>query len=357
MVMSFFKKSTPALLLAALATLHAQEAVTTVVTDGSANQTADVTAAPSATPETTPAAGDAQVAKAEPVAEREVVTRLQIFLDQLNFGPGKIDGRWGEFTGKALAKYAKANGLAVDATIYEKLHLAGLHPIYTTYTIQNGDVKWIGPVSGKPSEQAKLKKMLYGDLLEFVSERYHCDPEFLRKLNPAVKLGRLKPGDTLLVPNVAPFKIEELPESGNLKENPELKARSIIVNRRDRMATVFEDGKIIAAYPITPGSDRLPTPPGKWHILGVSAMPTFRWDDGVLNHGVRTDKFYMLQPGPNNPVGVAWIGLSKPGIGMHGTNNPDTIGRAASHGCMRLANWDAIRLAHMITAGVQVTIQ
>jgi lipoprotein-anchoring transpeptidase ErfK/SrfK len=358
MVMPFLKKIAPALLLALCVTAPAQDAITTVAPAGPAGgQPVPQMAAPAATPEAAPVAGDSQVAKAEPVAEREVVTRLQIFLDQLNFGPGKIDGRWGEFTGKALAKYAKANDLAVDATIYEKLRLADLHPIYTTYTIQAGDTKWVGPVSGKPSQQAKFKKLLYGDLLEFVSERYHSDPEFLRKLNPAVKLDSLKPGDTILVPNVAPFKIEELPETGNLPENPALKTRTVTVNRRERMATVFEGEKIIAAYPITPGSGRLPTPPGKWRILGVAAMPTFRWDEGVLNHGKRTDQYHMLQPGPNNPVGVAWIGLSKPGIGMHGTNNPDTIGRAASHGCMRLANWDAIRLAHMITAGVTVTIQ
>jgi lipoprotein-anchoring transpeptidase ErfK/SrfK len=114
---------------------------------------------------------------------------------------------------------------------------------------------------------------------------------------------------------------------------------------------------LIAAVPITPGSGSLPTPPGSWKILGIAAMPNFRWDEGVLNHGVRTDKYYMLPPGPNNPVGVLWCALNKPGIGIHGTNSPQTIGRAASHGCMRVANWDVYRLSKMITAGMQVVIE
>ena len=86
-------------------------------------------------------------------------------------------------------------------------------------------------------------------------------------------------------------------------------------------------------------------------------MPTFRWDAGVLNRGVRTNNFYMLPAGPRNPVGVAWIGLNRAGIGIHGTNNPFSIGTFASHGCMRTANWDISRIAHMVTEGVQVEIK
>ena len=96
---------------------------------------------------------------------------------------------------------------------------------------------------------------------------------------------------------------------------------------------------------------------GKWRILGIASMPTFRWDEGVLQRGVRTDNFYMLPAGPRNPVGVAWIGLNKPGIGIHGTNNPYSIGTFASHGCMRTANWDIARISWMVTAGVSVQIE
>ena len=326
------------------------------VTHGSGSNAQASTADPAPAALPSQAAG-VTVAKAGLVNEREIVTRLQIFLDQQNFGPGKIDGRWGEFTGKAVAKYAKCHGLEIGPQIYDVLPLDSVYPIYTTYTISEKDLKWVGPTASKPAEQAKLKALLYGSLLSFVAERYHCDPEFLQKINPGLNLETIKPGDTVRVANVEPFKIEEVKALGSLPVVPEFKTRYVIINRKDHMATLWDGDHVIAAFPITPGSDRLPTPPGNWRVLGIASLPTFRWDDGVLNHGKRTDKFFMLPPGPRNPVGVAWIGLNKPGIGMHGTNQPNTIGRAASHGCMRLANWDAVRLAHLITTNVKVVIE
>jgi lipoprotein-anchoring transpeptidase ErfK/SrfK len=95
---------------------------------------------------------------------------------------------------------------------------------------------------------------------------------------------------------------------------------------------------------------------GTWKILGVNVWPWFRYDEGMLNHGVRTENYYNLPPGPNNLVGVLWMGLNKPGIGIHGTNNPETIGRAASHGCIRLANWDAARVKDLVSVGNTVLI-
>jgi lipoprotein-anchoring transpeptidase ErfK/SrfK len=113
---------------------------------------------------------------------------------------------------------------------------------------------------------------------------------------------------------------------------------------------------LVAEFPITPGSKTLPAPLGEWKILGIATMPWFRHDEGVLNHGVRTNDFYNIPPGPNNPVGILWMGLNKPGIGIHGTNNPETIGRAGSHGCIRTANWDAARLKDLVSPGTKVTI-
>jgi len=117
-----------------------------------------------------------------------------------------------------------------------------------------------------------------------------------------------------------------------------------------------ESEKLVAEFPITPGSKTLPAPIGVWKILGIATMPWFRHDEGVLMHGVRTDDFYNIPPGPNNPVGILWMGLNKPGIGIHGTNNPETIGRASSHGCIRTANWDAARLKDLVSPGTTVTI-
>jgi lipoprotein-anchoring transpeptidase ErfK/SrfK len=289
-----------------------------------------------------------------PVYDEETSVKLQIFLDNHEFGPGKIDGKMGEFFGKALVAYKKANGLpptgAVDAQF-----LAEVTEPYTTYTIRAEDEQFVGQVASQPSEQAKLKAMEYGSLLEFVAERYHAAEDFLRKINPGLDLDKLKAGDTVKVPNVEPFEIEKLSEKF-IPPNPLYAKRQIVIDTRERFLEVHEGDKLVAEFPITPGSKTLPAPKGVWKILGVATMPWFRHDEGVLNHGVRTNDFYNIPPGPNNPVGILWVGLNKPGIGIHGTNNPETIGRAGSHGCIRTANWDAARLKDIISAGDVVTI-
>jgi L,D-transpeptidase catalytic domain len=113
---------------------------------------------------------------------------------------------------------------------------------------------------------------------------------------------------------------------------------------------------LLASFPITPGSQRLPAPVGTWKIIKITILPNFRWDEAMLQHGRRSGNYYLIPPGPRNPVGIVWIGLNRKGIGIHGTDNPQTIGRSASHGCIRLANWDAIRLAGEVTTGMTVEI-
>ncbi|MGH8164175.1 MAG: L,D-transpeptidase family protein, partial [Rhodanobacteraceae bacterium] len=274
--------------------------------------------------------------------------------DDNEFGPGKIDGKMGEFFGKALVAYKKAHGLPPTGAVDEQL-LAQVPQPYTTYTIRPEDEQFVGETASKPSEQAKLKAMKYGSLLEFVAERYHAAEDFLRKLNPGMDLEQLKVGDTVNVPNVQPFEIEKLSEHF-IPANPALAGREIFIDTRERFLEVHEGDKLVAEFPITPGSKTLPAPLGVWKILGVAVLPWFRHDEGVLMHGVRTNDFYNIPPGPNNPVGILWMGLNKPGIGIHGTNNPETIGRAGSHGCIRMANWDAVRIKDLVSVGNKVTI-
>jgi lipoprotein-anchoring transpeptidase ErfK/SrfK len=298
------------------------------------------------------------VARAEPVSEREVITRLQIFLDQRSFGPGKIDGRWGEFVAKALQRYQNANGLQPSGQIDSSLQqqLQQIFPIYTTYQLTEGDFKRVGAIPYKPAEQAKVKAMLYRSVAEFIAERYHSGENFITKLNSDKKLESLKPGDTVRVPNVPPFQIETLTEVGSLPIRPDLVKRTVKIDTRFRMLDIMEGDKLISSYPITPGSKKLPAPIGTWKIVGIATMPWFRWDEAMLNHGERSENFYNIPPGPRNPVGIAWIGLSKRGIGIHGTSSPDTIGRSGSHGCIRLANWDAARVVNQVTQGMTVEI-
>jgi lipoprotein-anchoring transpeptidase ErfK/SrfK len=123
------------------------------------------------------------------------------------------------------------------------------------------------------------------------------------------------------------------------------------------MLSVFEGDKLIAAFPVTIGSGRTESPVGEWKVRGVAKMPNFRYDKAMLNKGERSGDFHMLPPGPNNLVGVIWIQLNKKGIGLHGTSEPDSIGRSASHGCVRLANWDVVRLAAKVKAGDPVSIR
>jgi len=289
----------------------------------------------------------------------EPILRLQIFLDSKLFGPGKVDGRPGEFTTKALKRYQTANGMPETEVEAHALDLSSLTELYTSYTIREEDVKFVGDLPTKPSLQSKKKYLPYDSLLEFLTERFHTSPELIEWLNKPTKMSALKPGDVVKVPNVVePFLIESLEPVPSLPEVPEFQtARVIKIDTNEKLLGVHEGEKMLASLPITPGSGYLATPPGTWRILGIAQMPTFRWDNSVLNYGVRSNNAYELPIGPNNPVGVMWIGLSKPGIGIHGTNSPQNIGRTSSHGCMRTANWDVVRLVKHISKGMTVIIE
>ncbi len=289
----------------------------------------------------------------------ESVLRLQLFLDSKLFGPGKVDGRPGEFTSKALKRYQGANGLPETEVEGHTLDLSSISELYTSYVIREEDKKFVGDLPSKPSLQSKKKYLPYDSLLEFLTERFHTSPELIEWLNPSLKMSGLKPGDTVKVTNVAePFQIELLEPVASLPEIPEFQASRVIkIDTHEKLLGVYEGEKMLASVPITPGSGYLATPPGSWKIVGITQMPTFRWDAGMLNYGVRTSNAYNLPIGPNNPVGVMWIGLNKPGIGIHGTNSPQTIGRSSSHGCMRTANWDVVRLVKLISKGMPVIIE
>ncbi len=317
-----------------------------------------VTAAP-VIEQVAPAPAENGVARAMPASAQEIITRLQIFLDQNNFGPGKIDGGWGEFTAKALLRYQMANGQqptgVIDAAMQKKLEQ--IFPIYSSYAVTADDLAKVDPtLPWKPKEQAKKKVMAYRSIGEFLGERFHSSPEFLVKLNRGMNMEKLKPGDIVRVPNVSAFKIEDFKEVADVGTKPIVGPRLVRIDTRYHMLDIFDGKQLISSYPITPGSKRLPAPIGTWKIVGVATLPWFRWDEAMLNHGYRSEEYYNIPPGPRNPVGIAWIGLNKRGIGIHGTNSPDTIGRSGSHGCIRLANWDAARVIHEVADGMTVEI-
>ncbi len=289
----------------------------------------------------------------------ESVLRLQLFLDAALFSPGKVDGRPGEFTTKALQRYQTAHGLPLTEVENHALDLSNFRELYTQYTIQEQDWKHVGELPSRPSLQSKKKYLPYDSVLEFLTERFHTSPELISWINQPLDMVSLKTGDTVKVPNVTePFLIELLEAIPSIPEVPELVSKRFIhINTQEKLLGLHEGEKLVASLPITPGSGHLATPPGRWKIVGITQMPTFRWDEGVLNYGVRTHHAYHLPMGPNNPVGVMWIGLNKPGIGIHGTAHGQTIGRSSSHGCMRTANWDVVRLQKLISKNMSVVIE
>ena len=289
-----------------------------------------------------------------PNYDEVTATRLQIFLDNNDFGPGKIDGEMGEFFRKALLAYKRAHLMPLHGTVDQWL-LDQVPETFTNYTIPPEAENFVGPTASKPSEQAKLKALKYGSLLEFVAERFHSAEDYLRKLNRPMNLDALKPSDTVKVPNVVPFKIEDLHE-GFVAPNPAFANRIVYVDTKERFLLIYENNQLVAEFPITPGSTKLPAPIGVWKITGIAVLPVFRHDEGILNYGIKSDNAFILPAGPNNPVGILWMALSKPHVGIHGTNQPETIGRAASHGCIRTANWDAARVKELVTVGDIVSI-
>jgi lipoprotein-anchoring transpeptidase ErfK/SrfK/uncharacterized protein YceK len=285
--------------------------------------------------------------------QRDHNVQLQIFLDQEHFGPGVIDGSLGEFTSKALSRYNEAHGLPAGAQPDVSILLP-----YTTYTVTPEDVATLGEMAIEPVDIATQKRLPYTTLPELVAERFHTTVGFLAELNPGQNLSTLAPGSTLTVPNVArPFRADKFPSTYPAPSGAAASRRVVLVDLSARMLEVREGARLVAAFPITPGSTEHPAPVGQWKIVGAVPWPWYRYDEGVLKRGERTADFFHFAPGVNSPVGILWAGTNRPGVGIHGTPNPDTIGRAGSHGCIRLANWDAATFYTLIAKGTPVTIR
>lgn len=301
---------------------------------------------------------DGNYAPLPPKTDPEANLRLQIYLDENNFGPGYLDGKIGEFGKKAASVYNQINGIPVG-NYYRLIESARkrVPDLYTTYTIKEGDLKYISPgLPANPPEQSKTKYLGYRSLLEFCAERFHTSDEFLQQVNDG-KLYNLKPGSILKVPNITPFELENWPKSVLFKAEPPANGHSVVVDITSRVAIFFDArSTVIASFPITPGRPKF-IQFGEWKVTNMLSMPTFRWDKSMLENGKRSEQYYELPLGPNSPVGVLWCGTSRSGIGLHGTSTPHTIGRAESAGCIRLANWDAVRLPGLLRPGARVIIR
>lgn len=295
---------------------------------------------------------------APPPEDRDTIVQVQAFLDELLFGPGIIDGKLGEFTTIAATNYNVRWRVAED-NWYRLLKEARRHvkEPYTTYTVLETDLRYVGDFPAEPDNQVGLDYLPYRSLAEFVSERFHTSTSFLAEINPNLNVHSLRPGDRVRVPNVSPFQLELIKPHHQYTELEPLSSNMAFVDTKAKIVKIMNPkGETLASFPITPGQEKF-IPYGDWKIQIMVTTPTFRWDKKMLEEGERSEEYFMLPPGPNSPVGIFWAGLNKSGIGLHGTSSPETIGRSRSAGCIRLANWDALRLRSLLRPGATVMVR
>lgn len=274
------------------------------------------------------------------------VARAQILLDRAHYSPGEIDGHYGDNLQTAVRGYQAAHQLPVTGNVSAdtwRLLNADSAPALVPYMIAPDDVA--GPFEPIPTDmpdKAKLKALGFTSPQEALGERFHIDPKLLAELNPGKDLS--KAGEEILVPNV--------------QREFLLPADRVVVSKAQRTVTALgADGRILAQYPATIGSEHDPLPIGDWKVKLVQQNPWYNYNPALFYDADASDTKARIAPGPNNPVGAVWIGLTKEHYGIHGTPEPGTVGHTTSHGCIRLTNWDAKELSQMVKTATPVILQ
>ncbi len=289
-----------------------------------------------------------------------VPLQLQIMLDRAGFSPGIIDGTWGKNAASALKYFRTANGMdsaatrTVNKATYDKLAATAPNPLIKAYQVTADDME--GPFLPIPEDvyaQAKLKCLCYSSPAEALAEQFHTSEAMLKQLNPKVDLKSIAGGTSLQVPNV------EVPVFDPMtRDTTGQGAQRIVISKKDFHTQLLDgSGKVVAHFPSTLGGGYDPSPTGGFRVTNIAREPGFHYQPALFAEVPDTKPKAKLPPGPNSPVGVVWMALSKPHYGIHGTSSPQTIGYANSHGCVRLTNWDADRLASLIRAGTPVEFQ
>ena len=274
-----------------------------------------------------------------------IYARAHVMLNNAHASPGAIDGTSGKNTLKAIASFQQMNSLKPTGTLTKETWDAliarqGSKAAFVEYTITEVDLK--GPYAASiPHDyalQAKMKGLYYTRVSEMLGEKFHMDEDFLKKLNP--KATFKKAGEKIIVANIR----NEVPEDINL----------IVAHKGAKQLYLFNSrNQMIASFPATIGSSDTPSPTGTYKVTGVAPNPWYSYSPSNFVQG-KNMKPLSLPPGPNGPVGNIWIGLSKKSFGIHGTPNPSAISKTASHGCIRLTNWDANDLGKKVKSGVTV---